>query len=136
MNTTTTNNTTPANAPATADIIHYSNILTQYILMQPDIFVLDDNGHSISELLWVIEHDEDGDESLSVTLDCIGKELRLLERNGESFRQDALYWMIGFAHQHDIRVVRMNQSDKDNNGTAEKELDTVATATKASSCLH
>ena len=106
MNNTT--NTTPV-----ADILHYSNILTQYITVPPDIFTTDDTGQAISELLWVIERDSDGDESLSVTLDCINKEIRLLERNDESFSQTALFWLIGFSHQHDIKVTRMNASFKD-----------------------
>lgn len=87
--------------------------------MPPDIFVGDDNGMTISELLWVIERDEDQDESLSVTLDCINKELRLLERNGETFTTTALYWLLGFAQQHDIRVTRMHSSFKDDDAVTE-----------------
>jgi hypothetical protein len=116
---TTTQTVTPVNAPATADIVHYSSVLTQYISMPPDIFVGDDNGMTISELLWVIERDEDQDESLSVTLDCINKELRLLERNGESFTTASLYWMLGFAQQHDIKVTRMHSSFKDDDAVTE-----------------
>jgi hypothetical protein len=114
----------------TADIINLSSTLNTYIGMSPDIFVADDSGQSISELLWVIERDEDGDEALSVTLDCIGSELRLLERNGESFTTNANYWLIGFAHQNALKVVRMNHSFKD------QEEDTVVEKLKQTSQLH